>query len=499
MYDPGTTTIPVSANPPPAGEEFHQWIGDAGMLENSSNATTTVRMMPSSDITVTATYRQRTAYTLTVNNGTGSGSYSAGDRVFVSANAPPAGQQFAAWTGDTSILPQGDAFQASSTATIPQQNVSLTATYSADGAATDPGLRGQYYNDGGSAVYPLATPFTALPVLTRTDDMVDFDWGGNSPGSGVTPDNFSAKWTGQVRAPISGTYTFSVTADDGVRMFLNGVKVIDGWSDQGPTTYTCFATLTANTLHKIELQYYEHGVGAVCRLRWTPPGQQDQAIPSIYLSPPTGTQVAAPVFSPAPGTYASALSVAITSATTGAFIRYTMDGSTPTASVGTLYSGPVPVGSTTTLKAMAFKAAMDDSSVTSGTYTINGLPMYTLTVTNGTGSGSYSAGDRVLVSANAGRPPASSSRHGQATRAFFLKEMPFKPPRRQRYPNRTFPLQPPIPRTARQPTQACADSPTMTAVARCIRSPRRSRARRCSRAPTTWWISTGAETHQVPE
>ena len=71
----------------------------------------------------------------------------------------------------------------------------------------------------------------------------------------MTPDNFSAKWTGQVKGPISGTYTFSVTGDDGVRMFLNGVKVIDGWKDQGRTTYTCFATLTANTLYKIELQY----------------------------------------------------------------------------------------------------------------------------------------------------------------------------------------------------------------------------------------------------
>ena len=76
----------------------------------------------------------------------------------------------------TSILPQGDAFQASTTATIPAQNVSLAAIYSAIGAATGTGLRGQYYNDGGSAVYPLATPFTSSPVLTGSDGMVDFDW-----------------------------------------------------------------------------------------------------------------------------------------------------------------------------------------------------------------------------------------------------------------------------------------------------------------------------------
>jgi hypothetical protein len=293
---------------------------------------------------------------------------------------------------------------------MPPQNASLTATYSVTGTATGTGLRGQYYNDGSAAVYSppswLANPFTGSPALTRNDATVDFDWGGNSPGSGVTPDNFSAKWTGLVRAPVSGTYIFSVTGDDGVRLFLNGVKVIEGWKDQGPTTYTCFATLTANTLYQIESQYYEHGAGAVCRLHWTPPGQQDQAIPSIYLSPPTGTQVAAPVFNPAPGTYTSAQSVAMTSATTGAFIRYTTDGSTPTASVGTLYSGPVAITSTKTLKAIASKTGMDDSALTSGTYTVNTTPMYTLTVTGGTGSGSYPGATAVPVSAT---PPAGQA------------------------------------------------------------------------------------------
>ena len=62
---------------------------------------------------------------------------------------------------------------------------------------------------------------------------MDFDWGTGSPGSSVSSDNFSAKWTGQVKAPVSGSYTFTVTGDDGVRLFLNGVKVIDGWRDQG--------------------------------------------------------------------------------------------------------------------------------------------------------------------------------------------------------------------------------------------------------------------------
>jgi hypothetical protein len=82
------------------------------------------------------------------------------------------------------------------------------------------------------------------------------------------------------------------------------------------------------------------------------------------------SQVAAPVFSPAPGSFTSAQNVSITSATSGASIRYTLDGSTPTTTAGTLYSGPVFINSTSVLKAVAYASGMTTSGVTSGTYTI---------------------------------------------------------------------------------------------------------------------------------
>ncbi len=79
----------------------------------------------------------------------------------------------------------------------------------------------------------------------------------------------------------------------------------------------------------------------------------------------------APAFSPAGGTFASAQNVTITSATSGASIRYTLDGSTPSENAGTLYSGsPVAIGSTATLEAIAYKTGFTDSVVTSATYTI---------------------------------------------------------------------------------------------------------------------------------
>jgi hypothetical protein len=84
----------------------------------------------------------------------------------------------------------------------------------------------------------------------------------------------------------------------------------------------------------------------------------------------TGT-VAGPGFSPGGGTYTSAQNVTITSATSGASIRYTLDGSTPTSTTGTVYSSPVAISTTKTLKAIAYKSGMSDSPVTSATYTIS--------------------------------------------------------------------------------------------------------------------------------
>jgi alpha-galactosidase len=85
-------------------------------------------------------------------------------------------------------------------------------------------------------------------------------------------------------------------------------------------------------------------------------------------------QVAAPTFSPAGGTYASAPSVTISTTTSGASIRYTLDGSTPGETAGTLYSGPVNIAATATLKAIAYESGMTDSTVTSALYTIGSTP-----------------------------------------------------------------------------------------------------------------------------
>jgi chitinase len=109
--------------------------------------------------------------------------------------------------------------------------------------------------------------------------------------------------------------------------------------------------------------------------------------------------VAAPTFTPGAGTYSSTQSISIASTTSGASIRYTTNGSTPTSTTGTLYAGPVTISTTTTLKAIAYKSGMTDSSVTSGTYTISSSSTTPINDTNAgiayTGTWKYSSGRTV--------------------------------------------------------------------------------------------------------
>ena len=115
-----------------------------------------------------------------------------------------------------------------------------------------------------------------------------------------------------------------------------------------------------------------------------------------------GTSVAAPTFSPAAGTYTSTQSVSITSATSGASIRYTTDGSTPSETAGTLYSGPVNVSSSITFTAIAYKAGLTDSNVVSAAYTINiALPPAAAPVFS-PAAGTYTTAQNVTITSATG-------------------------------------------------------------------------------------------------
>ncbi|HEU4680070.1 MAG TPA: PA14 domain-containing protein [Terrimicrobiaceae bacterium] len=281
---PAGALVRVTADAPEFGQEFSGWTGDIVILSNPFIPTTTATI-PWMDVAIDASYSALPTYMVTVTNGTGDGDYLADEQVAIAADPAPAGQQFAGWIGNVTFA---NASSPTTTFTMPASAVAVTATYSASTGPVGTGLRGQYYNDSSNAPYPLANPSSGAAVLTRTDGEVDFDWGSAAPASQINTNFFSVKWTGQLKAPISGSYTFTVRGDDGVRLFLNGTKVIDGWRDQGATPYSFTTTLTADTLYDIELHYYEHEGNAECRLQWSYPGQSTRAIPQSQLYPSAG-------------------------------------------------------------------------------------------------------------------------------------------------------------------------------------------------------------------
>jgi hypothetical protein len=145
-------------------------------------------------------------------------------------------------------------------------------------AGAEVGLKGEYYSSSSPGA------FTAK-VTERVDSTVYFDWGDGSPAPGVPSDLFAVRWTGSLTAPASGTYTIYVTADDGVRVWIDGNLVIDAWKVQPPTEYSWTGPLS-NGKHTIKIEYYENYYGAVMKLGWMMPnGTKVYPIPSSYLSP----------------------------------------------------------------------------------------------------------------------------------------------------------------------------------------------------------------------
>ncbi len=126
------------------------------------------------------------------------------------------------------------------------------------------GLKGEYYS------YTTNNNFSTL-LLTRVDNTINFAWGSGRPDPAVPTDNFSVRWTGILIPKYTETYTFRVISDDGVRLWVNNILIIDKWLDQPPKTYTGTVNLTLNVPVNIKLEYYEKIGGATISLAWRSP------------------------------------------------------------------------------------------------------------------------------------------------------------------------------------------------------------------------------------
>lgn len=140
----------------------------------------------------------------------------------------------------------------------------------------DQGLRGAYYS---------GTNFN-IPLLTRVDSTVNFNWGTNSPDPTTLPGAYSARWTGKVKANQPGTYSFFTLSDDAVRLWVNGQLIISNWASHTATEDSGTINLgTAGQYYDVTMEYFNASGAGTAVLMWQPPGELKQVIPSSNLTP----------------------------------------------------------------------------------------------------------------------------------------------------------------------------------------------------------------------
>ncbi len=135
------------------------------------------------------------------------------------------------------------------------------------------------------------------PSIKRIIETVNFDWGDGTPATDVQPDTFSARFTGELSAPTTGTYTLYATADDGVRLSINNQEVLNDFTDHAPRTTRAKVNLVAGQRVPLKLEYFESYGGATLKLEWRGPGVSRRVIAKARLY---AQEIASPPAPPAP-------------------------------------------------------------------------------------------------------------------------------------------------------------------------------------------------------
>lgn len=156
-------------------------------------------------------------------------------------------------------------------------NARATLTWTSD-APEDPcdadfiGWKGEYFGNA---------TLTGPAKLCRSDATIDFDWRTGSPSPAIPVDRFSVRWT-QVVDFSAGTYTFALGSDDGSRLYIDGVLVLDRWAVQSyPNPVPAIDVSLQAGSHTIVVEYYEHYGDARMMLEWSERSNGVTATPSV--------------------------------------------------------------------------------------------------------------------------------------------------------------------------------------------------------------------------
>jgi hypothetical protein len=139
------------------------------------------------------------------------------------------------------------------------------------------GLKAEYFSD---------ETLTNL-AWSRIDPNLDAFWSDATGPNGTfmqSGKNWSARWTGYLEAPVSGAYTFRLTADDGARLWIAGQPLVDRWAYKDPLTDEATISLVAGQRVPVKLEFRQGSGGAGVRLEWSFTGQPSEVVPRRFFS-----------------------------------------------------------------------------------------------------------------------------------------------------------------------------------------------------------------------
>ncbi len=136
------------------------------------------------------------------------------------------------------------------------------------------------WSHGLSGSYFEGKEWSGRPVFQQVSPVVLFAW----PDPEPWPAPFSARFEGEIEAPVDGSYFFSVNADDGLRVWIDGQLIGEGVNPAGVNIVEASMPLAAGR-HAIRIDYYQEGGGKALELWWAPPGQPRQVVPPSVLYP----------------------------------------------------------------------------------------------------------------------------------------------------------------------------------------------------------------------
>lgn len=150
----------------------------------------------------------------------------------------------------------------------------------------NPGIKAEYFNN---------RDLEGKPVLTQTEKSIDFDWGfgdGRDPGEMGSPDSgivninkWSARWTGKFKSPGEGWYEIGMAADNGVRLYIDGKKILDYWIDSRPGKFKIAPVkMIAGHLYDLKVEFYENMGSACCKLGLAPLDKSNKLQSAVRLA-----------------------------------------------------------------------------------------------------------------------------------------------------------------------------------------------------------------------